>query len=48
MPGHEKPCLIQYVNNNGADQTMHPGSQFSTFVVRYLDSIACIHVLAKT
>ena len=37
--GHEKICLISYVNNKGADQPVHPRSLISAFVVRWLDSI---------
>ena len=33
-PGHEKMCLMPYVNNKGADQTAHPRSLISAFVVR--------------
>ena len=35
-----------YANNKGADQSTHPRSLISTFVVRYLDSI--IHIIAKS
>ena len=38
-PGHEKMCLMSYANNKGADQTAHPRSLISAFVVRSLDSI---------
>ena len=39
-PGHEKMCLMPYANNKGADQTAHPRSLISAFVVRCLDSIS--------
>ena len=38
-PGHEKMCLMAYVNNEGADQPAHPCSLIRAFVVRCLDSI---------
>ena len=38
-PGHAKMCLMPYANNKGADQTAHPCSLISAFVVRSLDSI---------
>ena len=38
-PGHEKMCLMSYVNNKGADQPAHPRSLVSAFFVRCLDSI---------
>ena len=31
-PGHEKMCLMPYVNNKGADQPAHPRSLISAFV----------------
>ena len=38
-PGHEKTCLMSYVNNKGAYQSAHQRSLISTFVVRWLDNI---------
>ena len=38
-PSHEKMCFMSYANNKGADQTAHPRSLISAFVVRSLDSI---------
>ena len=38
-PSHEKTCLMSYANNKGADQSAHPRSLISAFVVRSLDSI---------
>ena len=38
-PGHEKTCLMSYANNKGADQTAHPRSLISAFVVRCLASV---------
>ena len=35
-----------YANNKGADQHAHPRSLIRAFVVRCLDSIISIHVLA--
>ena len=45
--GHEKICLMSYVNNKGADQPAHPRSLISTFVVRCLDSIISLDSIAK-
>ena len=45
-PGHEKMCLIPYVNNKGADQPAHPRSLIRTFVVHCLGSI--VSILAKS
>ena len=33
-PGHEKMCLMSYVNNKGADLHAHPRSLIIAFVVR--------------
>ena len=38
-PGHAKTCHMSYANNKGADQSAHPRSLISAFVVRSLDSI---------
>ena len=46
-PGHAKMCLMPYANNKGADQPAHPRSLISTFVVRCLDSMICIKILAS-
>ena len=46
-PGHKKMCLMSYVNNKGADQTVHPRSLISTFVVRCLDSIISLFAIAE-
>ena len=35
-------CLMQYANNKGADQPVHPPSLISAFVFRSLDSIISI------
>ena len=45
--GHEKMCLMAYVNNKGADQPAHPRSLISSFIVRYLDSIISLDSTAK-
>ena len=46
-PGHEKMCLMSYAKNKGADQTAHPRSLISTFVVRSLDSVMSLVSVAK-
>ena len=46
-PGHEKMCLMSYVNNKGADQPVHPRSLISTFVVRCFNSIISLDSIAK-
>ena len=46
-PGHEKMCLMLYANNKGADQTAHPRSLISAFVVRCLDSIIYLDSTAE-
>ena len=40
-PRREKTCLRVFTNNTGADQTAHPRSLISAFVIRFLDSIIC-------
>ena len=45
--GHEKMCLMSYVNNKGADQPAHPRSLISAFVVRCLDSIISLDSIAE-
>ena len=40
-------CLMSYTNNKGADQTAHPRSLISTFVVHCLDSMICILAISK-
>ena len=40
-------CLMQNVNNKGADQPVHPRSLLSTFVLRCLDSMICTTALSK-
>ena len=46
-PGHEKMCLMSYANNKGADQTAHPRSLISAFVVRCLDSVISVDSIAE-
>ena len=46
-PGHAKKCLMPYANNKVADQSAHPRSLISTFVVRCLDSMICILAISK-
>ena len=46
-PGHEKMCFMSYANNKGADQTAHPCSLISAFVVRCLDSIISLDSIAE-
>ena len=36
---HEKTCLMSYTNNKGADQSAHPRSLISAFVVHCLDRL---------
>ena len=45
--GHAKTCLMPYANYKSADQTAHPRSLISTFVVRCLDSMICILAISK-
>ena len=46
-PGHEKMCLMTYVNIKGADQPAHPCRLISAFVVRCLDSIISLDSIAE-
>ena len=46
-PGHEKMCLMSYANNKGADQTAHPRSLISAFVVRCLDSTISLDYISR-
>ena len=46
-PGHEKLCLMSYANNKGADQSAHPRSLISAFVVRCLDCIIFLDSIAE-
>ena len=46
-PGHEKMCLMIYVNNKGADQPAQTHSLISAFVVRCLDSIISLDSIAE-
>ena len=45
--GHEKMCLMSYVNNKGADQPAHPRSLINAFVVHCLDSIISLDSMAE-
>ena len=45
--GHAKMCLMPYANDKDADQSAHPRSLISTFVVRCLDNVICILALSK-
>ena len=38
-PHREKTCLRRFENNTGADQTSHPRSLISAFVIRLLERI---------
>ena len=40
-------CLLSYANNKGADQSAHPRSLISIFVVRCLDSIISLDSIAE-
>ena len=46
-PGHEKMCLMSYVNNKGADQPAHPRNLISAFVVHCLDCIISLDSIAE-
>ena len=46
-PGHEKMCLMSYVNNKGADQPLHPRSLINAFIVRCLDTIISLDSIAE-
>ena len=46
-PGHEKTCLMSNANNKGADQTAHPRSLISAFVVRCLDGVISLVSVTK-
>ena len=46
-PGHEKTCLILYVNNKDADQPVDLHSLISVFVICLLDSIKPIGAISK-
>ena len=45
--GHEKTCLMSYANNKGADQSAHPHSLISAFVVHCLDSVMSLVSVTK-
>ena len=38
-PRHEKTCLRGFANNTGADQSAHPCSLISAFVIHFVESI---------
>ena len=40
VPWAQKTCLIGFVNNKDADQTAHPHSLISAFVINLLKSIS--------
>ena len=40
-------CIMPYANNKVADQPAHARSLISTFDVRCLDSLICIHDISK-
>ena len=42
-----KMCPMSYANNKGADQTAHPRSLISAFIVRCLDSIISLNSIAE-
>ena len=46
-PGHEKMCLMSYAYNKDEDQTAHPRSLISIFIVRCLDSIISLDSIAE-
>ena len=45
--GHEKMCLVSYVNKKGTDQPAHVRSLIGAFVVRFLDSIISLDSIAE-
>ena len=47
-PRHEEIYRMSYANNKGTDQSAHPHSLISAFVVQYLDSIISILATFKT
>ena len=46
-PRHDQTCLLPYANNKAADSLAHPRSLISAFVVRCLDSIISLLVIAE-
>ena len=40
-PRHKKNCLRGFVNNTCQDQSAHPRSLISAFVIRFVGSIIC-------
>ena len=36
-----KPVFRRFANNTGADQSVHPHSLISAFVIQFLESIIC-------
>ena len=42
-----KMCLMSYTNNKGTDQTVHPRSLMSAFVVQCLDSVMSLVSVTK-
>ena len=45
--GHEKMCLMPYVNNKGTDQAAHLHSLISAFVIHCLDSTISLDSIAE-
>ena len=46
-PGHAKTYLMPYANNKGAEQSAHPRSLISAFIVRCLYSAICILAIPR-
>ena len=46
-PGHQKMCLMSYVNNKGTDQPAHPCGLISAFIVLCLDSMTSLDSIAE-
>ena len=46
-PGHEKMCLMPYANNKDADQSAHPRSLISAFVVRCQDRMISLVYISE-
>ena len=42
-PQRQKTCLRGFANNTGADQSAHPHSLISAFVIHFLENIICRH-----
>ena len=43
----EKTCLRGFANNTGADQSAHPRSLISAFVIRFMGNFICKHATGE-